>query len=602
MKEVENEIVEDMSNKPDFDEKEALIYGTTEFLTKIGLWNDDVKNKIRSYNTENNFTYRRYLQMRNNYLAYSFLYIILKYQIEYPKGIDGDPLVIQDVCLSKGIEYADVDYFLRSNRRPTVEFVKYLWENNGLDSSMIEDPEYFDKLLDIDDFKCDVDKVVNRDAQTKYKFLKKVDYNKWGEYKELLTDDFIISYLGCFKISDLLFIRTKEQIYSLVGKAPYQERYKMYNKFELNVEVIGETRKELKSLVKSNITAKVDKFKKLSGINPLSVIYEVIDQIVCFPPLIPLVAEIIKQMDEMIKDIFVFYIIKYIQDKKTFVNEDCFAKWFVNLSALIRNIYSSVTSIPIIDMIKDLLSRKRYSCVLLLESIDVPKDILSGLGKAYKRVFVYEDYDLKLKMDVSDKYSILTRRRFTLKPTLSNYKFMTPFEIKAVQKDQLSDIVNLIEEMTHLEDDYFAIRNLALLIGSFVEELKPYHKKLYDLFIRLSEDKEEDIRVLCSSLVSKLTFYLRDDPNFKSNMKREELKEECGLLKKECGPIKEDVEVGEIVEPKRVKKSTTPQPISKPTKRIRERYLYDRFGKRIVDPIRYYKRGLPKDFYYPDNQ
>lgn len=587
MKEEEKYIFNDLSAELEIDKKKALVYQNTEYLTKIGLWNDEIKNKIRAYNTQNNFTFRRYVQLKSNYLAYSFLYIIFKYRLKYPKGIDGDVLVIQDLCLSKGIEYVDVDWFLKDKRNPTTEFVRYLYENNGLDSYMMDDPVYLDKLLDIEDFKCDVSKVIDKDPNTKYKFLKKIDYKNWGEYKELLTDDFITTHLGCFRFSDLLFIRTKAQIYNLVGRAPYQERYKMYNKLELNLDVVKETRRELKSLVMSNIPSKITKFKRLSGISPLSVIYEVVDQIICFSPLIPLVADIIKEMDSMVKDIFVFYILKYIREKNSFVKDDCFAKWFVNLSSLIRIIYSNVISIPIVDFIKELLSNKRYSCVLLLESIDITEDILSGLSDVYKKVFVYEDYDLKLKMDVSDKYSILTKREFTLNPTLSNYKFMTPFEISSIRKNQVPYVINIIENINELEDNYFAIRNIALLVGTFIEDLKPYHEKLYDLFNKSSKDKEEDIRVICSSLVGKLTWHLKDNPNFNVKMKKEEI------------TIKEEGEIVENVIKSKVVDQKTPQhPVEKPEKRIREKYLFDRFGKRIKDLKGYYRRGFPRDFYY----
>ncbi|KAF9763775.1 hypothetical protein NGRA_1051 [Nosema granulosis] len=562
--EIKKYISEDLSLDPNFDVKKALVYKDKDYLIQKGLWTEAIKRKIISYNTLHNFTNIRKVQIQNNFFAYSLLHLIFKYQIEYPKGIEGDVLMIQDLCLSKGIEYVDVDYFFRLNRKPTKEFVKYLYENNGLDSTMLEEEEYYEKLLELEDFECDFKKRVFNSVASKFKFIKRQPYNEWYKYKDVFTDDFLIEHMGSFRYKDLLSLRNEHQLYSLMERASYQERYKLYSNLILDENTVMETRKQLKSLVKANIANKKTKFFSLACLHPLSVIYECIEQIVCFAPLIELVGEVISCMDQRIKDVFVFYILKYIQKKDSFVKEDCFARWFVNISSLLKHIYSHINSLPVIDYIKELLRRRKYSCVLLLESIKIPKDVYSSLKGVHRKVFKYEDYDLKLKMDVSDKYSILINRQVKIHPTVDNFKYMTPYEVRSIQKSHLDHVEKLIKAIDILEEDYFAIRNLALIVSTFKDSLLPYHNKIAKLFTRYSEHEDKDVKVLCLSVLSKLVVTkeveksTKSIKNIQNEVKRQKIedkkatKDKKPIEDKKAIKNKKDIENKKPIEDKKI--------------------------------------------------
>jgi hypothetical protein len=197
----------------------------------------------------------------------------------------------------------------------------------------------------------------------------------------------------------------------------------------------------------------------------------------------------------------------------------------------------------------------------------LPDNIIDMMGGAIDEVFLYDDYDMKLKLDLSDRYRVLYcklkgDKKVKLKKVVDykSLKYLTPLEIGQIVKELALDQLHIItkEIVTDSTKDYFLIRNSILFIdsarGKVVE--KGLILKYLSGFVN---SEKEDLRVLSESCISKLGMR----PNREEGEREMGRKGNC-ILKRpgempagtECERLKiepnnndELPEEGEIVEP-----------------------------------------------------
>ncbi|KAK6089538.1 hypothetical protein P3W45_001537 [Vairimorpha bombi] len=477
------------TNSEMIDIKLSLQTFSTDFLRDLGLWDNNLKHQIAHYNTKRYYTNYRILDIKYRLLDY----------INESKSSDCDYLLSLDLGMSLNTNtyLLDLTKFIKilSNQRVfNLEYVKlikdtnkylfydFIYQNTDLykylaskDQELVSDKELNIKLLGTD---------VNELA------LNRIDYLDLYKYREFIDDDYIKNNFSRFKLNDLLLIRDQTFIWGVLKNESYKFRYAIYNRMNFTDKAVKIVRQDIKNLVKSNYKQIADKFKSHIS-DTISIIKEMVDQVVIFPVLADLIYLVISELEEISKDICMFYILKYINSKEDFTDGESFCKWYINTIRLLRLFYKDVDYQGLQDLIDEYIRNKRYSAILLVE-LTQKCSCLTDINEVY----LYENYNIKLKDDIFERYQKITGINT---PPKCDIKYLTVLEVNKLQTDRFD---------YQYYEDYLFVRNLARLVTNNMSRIKDF-SKVADFFLKCVQSNEEDIKLIGNSMISKIEVFTR---------------------------------------------------------------------------------------------
>ncbi|WUR02767.1 putative heat repeat protein [Vairimorpha necatrix] len=463
-----------------------LKYLRHDFLEDLGIYTKDITKQIISYNTSHYFI---------NYRSYDIKYNILNLLNE--RNLDKfDSLFLLDFNMSFNRNFFSIDLSpfvleLVKKREINLNFiklVKYVSPNTFWDL-IRQNYNLLKFLLVHDKSLLDDKKVLMSLLGTNLTDLVilSLPYKEWASIRPHISDGFIKKYFYKFNIVDLLVLKDAKFVWNILKNESYKVRYQMYSEMKVDNKILNFVRQDLKNLVKSNYKMISKKYKS-NLVDTISIIKEIVDQIVIFPPLIELSYSVISELEDIAKDICMFYILKFISEKSSFITGSSFSRWYFNLVRFIKLFYQEVDSSGLQDLIDLYIENKKYSCVLLFEITKTSSKL-----KDINEIFLYEDYDIKLKDDVYERYQVI------LKPEVKkcNIKYLTSYEVSKMDLE-CTDF--------EYEEEYLYVRNVARLISQNIKKVEDF-EKIKKFFMKCCSSQEEDIRLIGNSMISKIEIF-----------------------------------------------------------------------------------------------
>eukprot|EP00866_Antonospora_locustae_P000915 jgi/Antlo1/915/2431 len=392
-------------------------------------------------------------------------------------------------------------------------------------------------------------------------FLRHIPASEFLAYKEYFDSEVLLSNLKKIRLLDaqeLSLLLSDRRIFTgywdvLSCQKPFL-RFQQYELLNESLKVFEETRRLLKRLSLGNIEKMYTKIEDLICESPVSFFRAMIETICSHDMLLCVIEKIFVRIPTIFVDILYFCLLKIFISRNDFVNEGRYMKWYVNLCSLFKIIMPLVQLDVTFTILEKFFELRRYAHIPLLESIvhkhtennakKIPNTLIFHVTSAVNDVFLYENYPLELKMDLSERYRKLHEvlggktSCTVIDTSLENLKYLTSHEIAMVARCISKEDVNKIADefkityrastsctgsintsMQHKEvssHEFFTIRNFILLVNA-------RHNSVQDIdwFVEyLRETKKlsrNDLRLLGECCLSNILVDMQRNKRYKVN-------------------------------------------------------------------------------------
>ncbi|KAF7684280.1 hypothetical protein TCON_0537 [Astathelohania contejeani] len=538
----------------------AIKYLQTDALSSLNLYTPELKSRLARINTRLNYIQHRNLAMNKDIGGYSRMYALIKhflcknysfynsmfccidpiktiYCILHLIPLDdrllldlikhfGSDAIVQVIEASVVSNRIDGKYVNGYIPRPSKRLIKNI-AMLGIFNEILLDRCGVRALKYIKDFEL-VKKELRKgnipqlDQKWLDDFFSVLNDQEFQEFKHLLSGKVLVKYLDRFDINETFEkLLQSPNDFVCIG---IKKRFNFYTKLTFDEDIQTKCNKLFKRLSKSTLAYIKTELSTLIRISPLTVCIEALNTVYSFGSMVPLIAEAILNQCVIFIDIFYFSVVREFISKIGNLKDTNplntkalnplknggFDQWYLSLCKLTKYFISKDEySNLLLDIIYRLLKSKRYLILPLIEIfadnlITFPDNIKNLLISASVDVFLYGNYDLKLRIDMADRFRDLSDNS-SVNINILNYgvlKYLTPNEVKLCYKK--GDANKILEEIKKdPPTEFFIIRNVILFISYTLDSIKDF-EWIIDFLNRYTNSERDDLKLLCNSCLSRI--------------------------------------------------------------------------------------------------